>query len=72
MNYPVHVDYIIVEIKCVNMSLYVFSSLKQQAKMAEYCRSIFGEALLIDPLDKYPVRKCRTLFHAVILKVTLH
>ncbi|XP_062407347.1 1-phosphatidylinositol 4,5-bisphosphate phosphodiesterase beta-1 [Sardina pilchardus] len=26
---------------------------KQQAKMAEYCRSIFGEALLIDPLEKY-------------------
>lgn len=24
--------------------------------MAEYCRSIFGDALLIDPLDKYPVR----------------
>ncbi|XP_013880060.1 1-phosphatidylinositol 4,5-bisphosphate phosphodiesterase beta-1 [Austrofundulus limnaeus] len=30
-------------------------SLKQQAKMAEYCRTIFGEALLIDPLDKYPL-----------------
>ncbi|KAM8986027.1 LOW QUALITY PROTEIN: 1-phosphatidylinositol 4,5-bisphosphate phosphodiesterase beta-3-like [Ara ararauna] len=30
-------------------------SAKQQAKMAEYCRSIFGDALLIDPLDKYPV-----------------
>ncbi|CAN9500212.1 unnamed protein product [Ophioblennius macclurei] len=30
-------------------------SLKQQAKMAEYCRSIFGDALLIDPLDKYPL-----------------
>uniref|UniRef100_A0A8C4HCW9 Phosphoinositide phospholipase C n=1 Tax=Dicentrarchus labrax TaxID=13489 RepID=A0A8C4HCW9_DICLA len=30
-------------------------SLKQQAKMAEYCQSIFGEALLIDPLDKYPL-----------------
>lgn len=30
-------------------------SLKQQAKMAEYCRSIFREALLIDPLDKYPL-----------------
>lgn len=29
--------------------------LKQQAKMAEYCRSIFGEALLIDPLEKYAV-----------------
>uniref|UniRef100_A0A4W5QJW8 1-phosphatidylinositol 4,5-bisphosphate phosphodiesterase n=1 Tax=Hucho hucho TaxID=62062 RepID=A0A4W5QJW8_9TELE len=28
---------------------------KQQAKMAEYCRSIFGDALLIDPLDKYPL-----------------
>lgn len=25
--------------------------------MAEYCRTIFGEALLIDPLDKYPVRQ---------------
>uniref|UniRef100_A0A8C9Z589 Phosphoinositide phospholipase C n=1 Tax=Sander lucioperca TaxID=283035 RepID=A0A8C9Z589_SANLU len=30
-------------------------SLKQQAKMAEYCQSIFGEALLIDPLEKYPL-----------------
>ncbi|XP_077961043.1 1-phosphatidylinositol 4,5-bisphosphate phosphodiesterase beta-1 isoform X1 [Gasterosteus aculeatus] len=30
-------------------------SLKQQAKMAEYCQSIFGDALLIDPLDKYPL-----------------
>ncbi|XP_074503475.1 1-phosphatidylinositol 4,5-bisphosphate phosphodiesterase beta-1-like [Sebastes fasciatus] len=30
-------------------------SLKQQAKMAEYCQSIFGERLLIDPLDKYPL-----------------
>lgn len=29
---------------------------KQQAKMAEYCRSGFGDALLIEPLDKYPVR----------------
>uniref|UniRef100_A0A7N8X304 1-phosphatidylinositol 4,5-bisphosphate phosphodiesterase n=1 Tax=Mastacembelus armatus TaxID=205130 RepID=A0A7N8X304_9TELE len=28
---------------------------KQQAKMAEYCRTIFGDALLIDPLDKYPL-----------------
>ncbi|XP_056099516.1 1-phosphatidylinositol 4,5-bisphosphate phosphodiesterase beta-3 isoform X2 [Rhinichthys klamathensis goyatoka] len=30
-------------------------SAKQQAKMAEYCRSMFGDALLIDPLDKYPL-----------------
>ncbi|XP_045153211.1 1-phosphatidylinositol 4,5-bisphosphate phosphodiesterase beta-3 isoform X2 [Echinops telfairi] len=30
-------------------------SAKQQAKMAEYCRAIFGDALLIDPLDKYPL-----------------
>uniref|UniRef100_A0A8C8FLS6 Phosphoinositide phospholipase C n=1 Tax=Oncorhynchus tshawytscha TaxID=74940 RepID=A0A8C8FLS6_ONCTS len=29
-------------------------SAKQQAKMAEYCRTIFGDALLIDPLEKYP------------------
>ncbi|TNM99444.1 hypothetical protein fugu_012477 [Takifugu bimaculatus] len=36
-------------------------SLKQQAKMAEYCRSIFGEALLIDPLDKYPLESGVTL-----------
>ncbi|XP_074862164.1 1-phosphatidylinositol 4,5-bisphosphate phosphodiesterase beta-3 isoform X3 [Carettochelys insculpta] len=31
-------------------------SAKQQAKMAEYCRSIFGEALLIEPLEKYPLQ----------------
>uniref|UniRef100_A0A672JLA1 1-phosphatidylinositol 4,5-bisphosphate phosphodiesterase n=1 Tax=Salarias fasciatus TaxID=181472 RepID=A0A672JLA1_SALFA len=30
-------------------------SFKQQAKMAEYCRTIFGDALLIDPMDKYPL-----------------
>ncbi|KAF6738251.1 1-phosphatidylinositol 4,5-bisphosphate phosphodiesterase beta-3 [Oryzias melastigma] len=29
---------------------------KHQNKMAEYCRNIFGDALLIDPLEKYPVR----------------
>ncbi|KAM6954480.1 1-phosphatidylinositol 4,5-bisphosphate phosphodiesterase beta-1 [Aplochiton taeniatus] len=28
---------------------------KQQAKMAEYCRSIFGDALMTDPLEKYPL-----------------
>lgn len=33
-----------------------FVRAKQQAKMAEYCRTIFGDALLIDPLEKYPVR----------------
>uniref|UniRef100_A0A3Q3WAF3 1-phosphatidylinositol 4,5-bisphosphate phosphodiesterase n=1 Tax=Mola mola TaxID=94237 RepID=A0A3Q3WAF3_MOLML len=27
--------------------------LPQQAKMAEYCRSIFGDALLTEPLEKY-------------------
>ncbi|XP_056619822.1 1-phosphatidylinositol 4,5-bisphosphate phosphodiesterase beta-1 isoform X3 [Triplophysa dalaica] len=30
-------------------------SLKQQAKMAEYCRSIFGDALLTEVLEKYPL-----------------
>ncbi|XP_069036189.1 1-phosphatidylinositol 4,5-bisphosphate phosphodiesterase beta-3 isoform X2 [Lepisosteus oculatus] len=30
-------------------------SSRQQAKMAEYCRTIFGDALLIDPLEKYPL-----------------
>ncbi|KAK1170711.1 1-phosphatidylinositol 4,5-bisphosphate phosphodiesterase beta-1 [Acipenser oxyrinchus oxyrinchus] len=28
---------------------------KQQAKMAEYCRGIFGDALLTEPLEKYPL-----------------
>uniref|UniRef100_UPI00358E687D 1-phosphatidylinositol 4,5-bisphosphate phosphodiesterase beta-1-like isoform X2 n=2 Tax=Myxine glutinosa TaxID=7769 RepID=UPI00358E687D len=28
---------------------------KQQAKMAEYCRQAFGDKLLIDPLDRYPL-----------------
>ncbi|XP_053305001.1 1-phosphatidylinositol 4,5-bisphosphate phosphodiesterase beta-3 [Spea bombifrons] len=31
-------------------------SAKQQAKMAEYCRTIFGDALLTEPLDKYPLQ----------------
>ncbi|KAM4018095.1 1-phosphatidylinositol 4,5-bisphosphate phosphodiesterase beta-3 [Anomaloglossus baeobatrachus] len=31
-------------------------SAKQQAKMAEYCRNIFGDALLIEPLEKYPLQ----------------
>ncbi|NXO46344.1 PLCB3 phosphodiesterase, partial [Locustella ochotensis] len=30
-------------------------SVRQQAKMAEYCRSIFGAALLTEPLEKYPL-----------------
>ncbi|NXS84252.1 PLCB2 phosphodiesterase, partial [Erpornis zantholeuca] len=29
---------------------------KQQAKMAEYCRTIFGEMLLTEPLEKYPLK----------------
>ena len=48
--------------------------LKQQAKMAEYCRSIFGDALLIDPLDKYPVRlhtKTHTHKKNFVLKTVL-
>uniref|UniRef100_A0A8C4J8Q4 1-phosphatidylinositol 4,5-bisphosphate phosphodiesterase n=1 Tax=Dromaius novaehollandiae TaxID=8790 RepID=A0A8C4J8Q4_DRONO len=29
---------------------------KQQAKMAEYCRTIFGNMLLTEPLEKYPLK----------------
>uniref|UniRef100_A0A6I8SSV8 1-phosphatidylinositol 4,5-bisphosphate phosphodiesterase n=1 Tax=Xenopus tropicalis TaxID=8364 RepID=A0A6I8SSV8_XENTR len=29
---------------------------KQQAKMAEYCRTIFGDMLLTDALEKYPLK----------------
>uniref|UniRef100_A0AAY4CHP7 1-phosphatidylinositol 4,5-bisphosphate phosphodiesterase n=1 Tax=Denticeps clupeoides TaxID=299321 RepID=A0AAY4CHP7_9TELE len=32
-----------------------FENHVQQAKMAEYCRTIFGDALLIDPLEKCPL-----------------
>ncbi|XP_051775239.1 LOW QUALITY PROTEIN: 1-phosphatidylinositol 4,5-bisphosphate phosphodiesterase beta-1 [Erpetoichthys calabaricus] len=28
---------------------------KQQAKMAEYCKAIFGDMLLMEPLEKYPL-----------------
>ncbi|KAL2098674.1 hypothetical protein ACEWY4_005154 [Coilia grayii] len=31
-------------------------SVKQQEKMADYCRTMFGDALLADPLDKYPLK----------------
>uniref|UniRef100_A0A670Y8W8 1-phosphatidylinositol 4,5-bisphosphate phosphodiesterase n=1 Tax=Pseudonaja textilis TaxID=8673 RepID=A0A670Y8W8_PSETE len=30
---------------------------KQQAKMAEYCRLIFGDGLLMEPLEKYPLER---------------
>ncbi|XP_058250290.1 1-phosphatidylinositol 4,5-bisphosphate phosphodiesterase beta-3 isoform X2 [Hemibagrus wyckioides] len=36
-------------------------SARQQAKMAEYCRSIFGDALLIEPLEKYPLTQGQLL-----------
>ncbi|XP_074091199.1 1-phosphatidylinositol 4,5-bisphosphate phosphodiesterase beta-2 isoform X2 [Macrotis lagotis] len=29
---------------------------RQQAKMAEYCRTIFGDTLLTEPLDKFPLK----------------
>lgn len=41
----------IFQLMCVSFAVRA----KQQAKMAEYCRTIFGDALLIDPLEKYPV-----------------
>ncbi|XP_061105892.1 1-phosphatidylinositol 4,5-bisphosphate phosphodiesterase beta-2 isoform X2 [Conger conger] len=31
-------------------------SVKQQEKMANYCKTIFGDALLIDPLENYPLK----------------
>ncbi|XP_059209552.1 1-phosphatidylinositol 4,5-bisphosphate phosphodiesterase beta-2 [Centropristis striata] len=31
-------------------------SVKQQEKMANYCKTIFGDALLTDPLDNYPLK----------------
>uniref|UniRef100_A0ACB8GFP0 1-phosphatidylinositol 4,5-bisphosphate phosphodiesterase beta-1 n=1 Tax=Sphaerodactylus townsendi TaxID=933632 RepID=A0ACB8GFP0_9SAUR len=30
---------------------------KQQAKMAEYCRLIFGDTLMMEPLEKYPLER---------------
>uniref|UniRef100_A0A8C6QG13 1-phosphatidylinositol 4,5-bisphosphate phosphodiesterase n=1 Tax=Nannospalax galili TaxID=1026970 RepID=A0A8C6QG13_NANGA len=29
---------------------------RQQAKMAEYCRTMFGETLLTEPLEKFPLK----------------
>ncbi|XP_006883084.1 PREDICTED: 1-phosphatidylinositol 4,5-bisphosphate phosphodiesterase beta-2 [Elephantulus edwardii] len=29
---------------------------RQQAKMAEYCRTMFGDMLLTEPLDKFPLK----------------
>lgn len=31
-------------------------SVKQQEKMADYCKTIFGDALLTEPLEKYPLK----------------
>ena len=44
-----------------NTELYHLASFspKQQAKMAAYCVSIFGDMLLNKPLDDYPVSTCQ-------------
>lgn len=44
-----HVSRIITGINVIS------SRVKQQEKMANYCKTIFGGALLTEPLDKYPV-----------------
>ncbi|RVE57067.1 hypothetical protein OJAV_G00212650 [Oryzias javanicus] len=31
-------------------------SVKQQEKMANYCKTLFGDALLTEPLEKYPLK----------------
>ncbi|MGH0126919.1 UNVERIFIED_CONTAM: hypothetical protein FKN15_042090 [Acipenser sinensis] len=41
---------------CLPSCLFItYARPKQQAKMAEYCRGIFGDALLTDPLEKFPL-----------------
>ena len=45
----------------VNLLFIYFSvfSVKQQAKMANYCRTIFGDMLLVDPLEGFEVKYFR-------------
>lgn len=52
------------------LSFLLFSP-KQQAKMAEYCRLIFGDALLMDPLEKYPVM-CLGAYHIINVCVNFY
>lgn len=40
---------------CCSLFFCPFSP-KQQAKMAEYCKTIFGNALLVEPLERFPVK----------------
>ena len=43
---------------CLNktqLAVVVFFSAKQQAKMANYCQTVFGDMLLSKPLDEFPV-----------------
>lgn len=39
--------------------------------MAEYCRLIFGDALLMDPLEKYPVM-CLGVHHITKVSVNFY
>ncbi|XP_072178631.1 1-phosphatidylinositol 4,5-bisphosphate phosphodiesterase beta-3-like [Diadema setosum] len=41
---------------------------KQQAKMAHYCRTIFGDKLLIDPLSEFPIESGKPLPNPACLK----
>lgn len=42
---------------------------KQQEKMANYCKTIFGDALQTEPLDKYPV-SALLLQHTAAVTIT--
>lgn len=57
LSYLLCIDWLKIEstTACVRVCVRVSPRPKQQAKMAEYCRSIFGDALLTDPLEKYLV-----------------
>lgn len=37
--------------------------------MADYCKTIFGDALLTDPLDKYPVSALLTQISVKIIQL---
>lgn len=46
------VELFVFAMRCVYVLCY---RVKQQEKMANYCKTIFGDALQTEPLDKYPV-----------------
>lgn len=61
----VHRWLVLVKIDLCTEVLVLCFSVKQQAKMAAHCRNIFGDMLLVEPLEGYVVSCEEAIFYVL-------